>query len=407
MMGRREFSPKPLEEIVVVEKPRAVVAGPELLSALPDIDKHFIALDARIANDPNAWYGGLQSTVEEIPEYPGLFVSIRQDDRVTDTNKLGVMLAPLDSTYPQSSHLEVVRYARKEKEEITKWDKHVAKPNTWNEIGKLATMSEVAIQQGIGMNMVTIYRPVPKDLFTKEELDMIEAGDTSPWGKIIKIVANYAQEKLHGQDSETQIDELYLYEAGMGHEMVGAADWLQANDEKRFVKALITPNLITGIKNRWELLKKYSVSATFGSPSELIVPEDYWRIPEPLMRLHLDKRGAEFSMRKRQFRAMVGLWNPGAMIHPGPLQAAMLRVVENGTKFLAPIGVNTNISRKTLEYVPMGHQNFWLLPVLAVKDQVANLGTNENYSLNGVLFVEGVMFADDWGKRQAENGAKV
>jgi hypothetical protein len=406
MSEAHAYAAKTIEDLLISTKPRAVVAGPKLLSSLPGIDRSFVALDKTYADDRHAYFGELAGTVEEVPGYPGLIVSIKADDRVQDVTKLAINKAPLDSTFPQSTPFKIAHYAANESAGYR--EKQKARPNTWNEIGKLATNYEIAVQQGVGMPMATIYNPVPKELFTKEELDQIARGDTSPWGRIFKAVADYAQEKLHGKDGPTQFEELYVMEPGMGHEAVGAVDWLQQNDPNRRVRALITPNLVAGVRNRFVLLGRYSVKATMGEIGEFEPTREYIFIPEPLMRLETDKNGAEFAMRKRQLTAMFALLNPGAMTRSEWLRGAMQRVVENGTAFVAPISVNANIARNTVHLLPNGHPNFWLLPVLPLKEQYADLGTNENYSLGAVEFVEAVLFADDLEKTRTNgNGSRV
>lgn len=400
-------------ELVVVEKPRAVVAGPDLFSVLPGIDKNFAELDNRYIEDKNAYLGALAATVEEVPDMPGLVISVLADDRVEQPNKLGIIKTPLDGTYPQSTAFAAVSYANNESPSW--WQKQRARPHTWNEIGKLATDSEIAIQQGVGMTMVMIYK-LPDELFTAEELQQIKSGDTSPMGRIYKAVADYVQEKHHGKDSETQYDELYLYEHGMGFETVGAADWLQTNDPDRRVKGVIIPNMVANVNNRVLLLARYTAKAKFEGPPHFDVLEEnfekegYKIIPEPLMRQ--DFEDAELAMRKRQARAMLGVLNSGAMVRSGWLREALERVVENGAAVTAPISVHANIVRDTIDILPHDHPNFWMLPVTAVKKfegekQYATLDTNENYGLGAIELVEGVLFADDLDQTRHKDGAKI
>ena len=385
--------------------PRAVVAGPDLLSSLPRIDESFAALDERYLTDRSAYLGHLAGTVEEVPGYPGLMISIMADDRVAGVDKLGMMKAPLDSTYPGSTPFAAASYAAKEVDEAGYLEKQRVGPNTWNEVGKLATNYEIAVQQEVGMPMVDIYSPVPAALFSAQEHDQIVAGDTSPWGRIFAAVAAYTQEKLHGKSAATQLRDVYLFEPGMGHEAVGAADYTHDHEVPYQVRGLITPNLIANVRNALALLARYSVRAQTGDQSRRSVPEHYARIPEPLMRRELDKRGAELAMRRRQLRAMLPLLRPGAMVHSEWLRNAMERVVDQGTAFVVPLSENANIARNTVEVLPHGHPNFWLLPVVAVKDQYADLSTNENYSLGAVEFVEGVLFADDLERNHSRQKA--
>jgi hypothetical protein len=406
MSGSAE-SARLIEEALVSATPRAVVAGPELLSSLPRIDESFAALDQRYLENRSAYLGELAGTVEDLPGFPGIVVSLLADDRVADIGKIGVMKAPLDSTHPHSTPYAAASYAAKGEDEAGFWEQQRVKPNTWNEVGKLATNYEIAVQQGVGMPMATIYSPVPAEIFTKEELKQIAAGDTSPWGRVFTGVVDYAQERLHGKDGETRLKDAYFFEPGMGHEAVGAVDYTQVHDVDYQVKGLITPNLIAGVRNRAILLARYSVLAQMGDKSDLIVPENYLRIPEPLMRRDLDKKGAELGMRLRQARAIIKMFNPGAMVHSEWLQGAMERLVENGTAFVAPISVHANIARNTTSVLPMGHPNFWLLPVMATQGDYADLSTNENYSLGAVEMVEGILFADDLQKKHDGNTARV
>lgn len=392
-----------LEQVVISEEPRAVIAGMQLFSTLPDIDVSFRELDKEYAADKPAFLGKLATSVEDVPDVPGLTVSFITNDRVVSNGKLGIIKTPLDGTYPQSNHLTLTRYAR---DETPSWlAKQRAKPHTYNEVGKLFTDFYVGDHQEVGMTMAMIYN-LPKEVFTAEEQAQIKAGDTSPMGRIYKAVADFAQEKFHGKDSETQFTELYGYEHGMGHELVGAADKIQAESDKYRFKAIILPNMVSNVNNRVLLLARYSLMANMGKESEFD-PGKYVEIPEPLFRYTLDKNGAELMMRIRQIKAMAGLFDPGAMVRSKWIQEALVRIADSGVATLAPISVNARIARNTVNVFPHGHPNFWMLPVIAKKGEKAGLITNENYSLGAVLWVEGVKFAEELEKSRLSNGVKV
>lgn len=367
----------------------------------PGIMHSSAAVQRRYSEDRDGYFQRLGQSVRTIRANPEsshpapVTYSVFHDSRIPPSDELTLIFSPLNDCAPASFASEMSGYIHNPNP--TKADREKAQPNSWRQAMKAADIYETQVAEGVSRPVAVIYSPPDERVFSENDLLELAAGNTSPFGKVASEVIDSVQRELYGTDAQPQIKRLHIYAPGMGHNAIGAAHFLQFQGFGDYeVASLTTPNLIAGIRNKAQLLARYSIMQNYREPG--IVDLAGGALPESLASRETDRLGSEKAMRKRQFGAMLGFEYLSAMMHSRWIAKAVGDLLETGTAITVPTAYNAKITEKTDEYLPVWHPGLERISIKSgVTGKNANLMTNEFVTLGSVLALRGAMRADQTG----------
>ena len=367
-------------EIIVNPEDKTVVVTPEVTTAFPDVSEAFKKVDEAFWYDTEANLTELEESVFSFRSQAGLesriTCSLIQGQKVGD--ELLVVYAPFSDGAPKSSAEDIWRYM-KAQQPISKAK---AAPNSWSQTTKSGVLSELLKAINHDMPVLTIFSPVPSHAYSTRELQDFRRGDYSPAARITTEAVAMAQEWLHGQDSETQISKLHLHGASLGaSNAVGAASGLLESYDVRSVTA---QELILGPKNIFpDLASKFTVKGTVGETSQLIVPSDYARIAEPVMRRMIDRDGYELATFGRMANGMSKRSYLKGLTKPNERQNDIRRLLEKGVPLVVALAENSGLTQDTEKYLPSGGED--VVHVRAESGHRANHLIDEHVGLTALI----------------------
>ncbi len=340
-------------EIIVNPVDKALIVTPELGGVFPEAVGAFHRIDEAFLDNPEAHLKNLEESVFSFHSKRGLrsrvVCSLIHGQNVG--NELLVVYAPFSDGAPNSSSEDIYRYMINDRQDPI--SKSKAAPNSWGQATKSGVISELLQAIGRDMPVLTIFSPMPTHAYNLGERQDFKRGDFTAAARITCEAIAIAQERLHGEDSETQISKLHFQGASLGaSNAIGSA---RGSLEDFDVRTVTAQELIIGPKNIFpDLAARFTVKSTFGEASEVVVPSDYARIAEPVMRRLIDRDGYELATIGRMLSGMSkltflkGLSRPSKNITPQDLE----HLLENGVPVVVALAENSGLSHDTTKYLP-------------------------------------------------------
>ncbi len=378
------YRPSFLPEIIVNPESKTVVVTPELERAFPEAAAAYKKVDEAFLESPETHLKRLEESVFSFRSKRGLrspvVCSLIYGQKVS--NELLVIFAPFSDGAPNSTSEDIYRYMlADEKDSISKGK---AAPNSWGQTTKSGVLSELLQAIDRDMPVLTIFSPMSTHAYNFEERQEIKYGDFTSAARITEEAVAIAQQRLHGQKSETQISKLHFHGASLGASIaIGSARGSLADFDVRSVTA---QELIIGPKNVFpDLAGKFTINSNVGEVSEIIVPNDYARIAEPIMRRMIDRDGYEFATYRRMASGMSkrtflkGLTNPEFNQTPSAIE----ELVGNGVPLIVALAENSGLTKDTEDYLPMDSED--VIHIRAEAGQRANHLIDEQVGLTDMI----------------------
>lgn len=372
-------------EIVANTKTKAITLTPEVEAILPGIDQAFAEADKTFLNDPERYLQDLEASMFKFRSSEGSDVACSLlHSPNSKPDELFVIFAPFADRDPKSTAKEMGEYITANSPGGIVGKERFA-PNSWNQTTKSAVIFELLSALGKDIPVLTIYGPVPSHAYSFKERKQFRQGDFSPIGRLAKEAIDVAQDRLHGLDSETQIDTLHLSGASLGaSNAIGAA----ASKElaQRFeVPSVSVQELIMGPKNLGDLAKRFTVSQYVGEPSGERVSQRYPAIEEPAIRRSIDKHGSELiGNNARMLKGMKPTYMKG-LTKPEATVQAVERLLDNNVDLLVALAENSSLTHQTPGYLPNGSER--LVTLRAENGQKIGHLADEYVALSGLVAV--------------------
>jgi hypothetical protein len=279
-------NPELPKQIVTNTETKAVSLTPNIEAMLPDVERAFADVDKAFLNDPEKYLKGLENSMFKFRarEVSDVACSLLHGPD-SKLNELLVVFAPFSDRDPKSSAAAMHEYITADAPGGVV-SKEKASPNSWNQTTKSAVIFELLAALGKNIPVLTIYSPIPSGAYNYEERKSLKKGYFTSAGRLAHEAILNVQSRLHGANSETQIDTIHLSGASLGaSNAIGAGDKLLNLDFK--VPTITAQELIMGPKSLPDLGKRFTVSQYVGEPSDEFVSGVNPKIEEPAINMAL------------------------------------------------------------------------------------------------------------------------
>ena len=325
----------------------------------------------------------LQFMANSVFQAHGLDMSYVQDERDAESTDLLVVMSPLNDGKPETSPEALAEFVTLD-HQPTFADIQRARPNSWSPATKLDVDYEFGHAEGIGIPRLQIFsRELPA--LTAAERRKVADGDTTPFGRLAELGIEAASTRKHQLYGNGGYKRIHLFCAGMGPKALGAAvHLLQTTDYE--VGSVTAMNLAIGQESTAKLVHDYAGRRTVGEAAQLILPPNYQKVAEPLMRREIDGHGAELAMRARQVRAM--LLNPLAqrgIMHSKQSPRDIEELLGKGVTVTVANAFNEAMVERTASYLPEGDPNFHYTAIVGVDGKKVGQIANEHSALVAVV----------------------
>ncbi len=200
--------------------------------------------------------------------------------------------------------------------------------------------------------MLTIYGPVPTSAYSCKERSKFRNGDFSPAGRLAKEAITHVQDRLHGPNSETQINIVHFSGASLG-----ASNAIGSAASKEVLHNFSVPTttaqeLILGPKSIPDLAKRFTVRSIIGEASMETISRDNPKIEETAMRKAVDVYGSEIiGMNIRMLKGMKPTYMRG-LTKPDATVQAVERLLDNQVDLLVALAENSSLTYQTASFLP-------------------------------------------------------
>jgi hypothetical protein len=390
-----------LREVIVNPEPKLggkyVVATPEVNIAFGwdgEVAPAFQTVDDGFMKDPEAKLRSLHESLFSFPSVTG--ANIKCSLIPGKGNKLLMMWAPFSDGAPNSDADSMVRWVLNDSQKPI--SKSQAAPNSWNQITKSSTVADLLEAAGHDMSVLTIFSPlpsVPHNAYTHEEYKWIRQGDFTPSARLALQAIAEAQRWLHGQRSETQLDEVHLHGASLGaSNAIGAASGLLDQDVLS-VRSVTAQELILGPQNvLLDLSRRFILKDPIGEPSQSVDHELYPHIPEPRLRQMIEREGNELMMVAHMLQGMSKLSRLKGLTRPERNQTPRLitRLLERDVEVLIPLAETSGVTYDTPDYLPNNGEQ--VVAVRGIEGQRTSHMIDEQVALTALMAVMNVIKAE-------------
>ncbi|HEX4773928.1 MAG TPA: hypothetical protein VH234_00200 [Candidatus Saccharimonadales bacterium] len=336
--------------IITDTETKAVRLTPAIEATLPDIGQAFAEADKAFLDDPEKYLQDLEASMFKFRSSEGsnvvcslLYGSNSKPDQAL------VIFAPFADRDPKSSANKLSEYIAADTPGGIISKERFA-PNSWNQTAKSAAIFELLGALGKNVPVLTIYGSVPSHAYSYRERGQLRSGDFSPAGRLAKEALAEAQDRLHGPDSETQIDTVRFSGASLGaSNAIGAAASKEVLHDFD-VPTVSAQELILGPKNLPDLGKRFT--SIVGEPSDETVSQHNPKIEETAMRKAVDAHGSEIvGMNARMIKGMKPTYMKG-LTKPEATVQAVERLLDNNVNFLVALAENSALTYQTASYLP-------------------------------------------------------
>jgi hypothetical protein len=299
-----------------------------------------------------------------------------------------VMFAPFSDSAPRSNARTIYEYMMADADNLP--SKSAAAPNSWNQTTKSGVVAELLKAVDLELPVLTIFSPLPSfphNAYSHDEYKYIRQGDFTPASRLVAEATAAAQDRLHGPKSETQLDEFDFHGASLGASTaIGAATGTQLAGE-RAVRTVTAQELIIAPRTIGELAVRFIIKDPIGEASDLVLPESYSSIPEPLIRQKIDRAGNEPAMVGRMVQGMSklsrlkGLTRPGRNMVPKHIEC----LLDQNVSLMIPLAESSGLTFDTPAYLPGGYEH--VVNVRATKGERTAHLIDEHVGLTAMLAV--------------------
>lgn len=367
-----------MKELYINPEEKQVHVTPELYEAFPEAEMAFLTTNSTFKNNPEAYLRQLEESVFTFESSTG--ANIDCSLLPGNSTRMLVMWAPFSDSAPKSSAEEMYQYISGEP-----ISKQKAAPNSWNQTTKSGVVHNLLQAIGEDMPVLTIYSPlpsVPHNTYTRQERKHIKQGDFTPSARIVEEAVAYAQERLHGKTSETQIDSYDMHGASLGASTaIGTAYGLK--DQVRTVTA---QELIIAPKHLGSLAARFTIKSVY--ESEFIADKQISNtvIAEPAIRQAIDKGGNEFMMMGRMLQGMSKISRLKGLTGGDRNKTPRLieDLVGNNVSVVVPLAENSGLTHDTVNYLPQAGEQ--VITVRATEGYATHL-IDEHVALTALIAV--------------------
>lgn len=301
--------------------------------------------------------------------------------RDANTSDLLVVMSPLNDGKPETSAAIIAAYVDLNKP--TRADIRHAKPNAWSPATKLDIDYEFGQAEGLGMPRLQIFsREIPA--LTYSERRQVASGNMRPFGRLAVAGIQRASRRKDAVYGTGGYERIHFFAAGMGSKALGAAvEMIETTDYE--IGSVTALNLPIGQEKAAKLLKDYAGRRVVGDASELTLPANYTRVPEPLMRRDIDGHGAEFAMRMRQLRALLNARAVHGIMSTTRTPSYIEQLLERGVTVTVANAFNEAMVEHTDSYLPHGDERFHYTAIVGVEGRKVGQIANEQSGLVAVV----------------------
>jgi hypothetical protein len=375
-------------EVIVDPKEKLVITTPDLLASFPDVPAAFEQVDRVFEANRHGFVSDLKKSQFSFNSTTGATFDCSLIPG--NGNRLLVMWAPFSDCAPRSSASSIYEYMVADADKLP--SKSNAAPNSWSQITKSGVVSELLKAVDLDMPVLTIFSPLPSfphNAYTHNDYKYIRQGDFTPASRIADEAIAAAQDRLHGPQSETQLDQLDFHGASLGaSHAIGAATGTLLAGERQVhsvtaQELIISPSSVLG-----DLALRFTIKDPRGKPSVREIPENSGSIAEPLIRQKITRAGNELAMVGRMLRGMSkvsrlkGLTRPERNLTPKHLEYLQ----ERGVSTLIPLAESSGLTYDTPLHL-LGGSDENVVNVCAVKGERTAHLIDEQVALTALLAV--------------------
>jgi hypothetical protein len=339
-------------QVITDTESKAVTLTPEIEATLPGIDQAFAEADKAFLDEPERYLQGLEASMCKFRSSEGSDVacSLLYGPN-SKPDEVMVIFAPFADRDPKSSADKLGEYITADTPGGI-ISKEGFAPNSWNQTTKSAAIFELLGALGKNVPVLTVYGPIPSHAYSYRERGQLRSGDFSPAGRLAKEAIAEAQDRLHGPNSETQIDTIRFSGASLG-----ASNAIGAAASKEILHDFDLPTvtaqeLILGPKSLPDLGKRFTVGSIVGEPSDETVSQHNPKIEETAMRKAVDAHGSEIvGMNARMVKGMKPTYMKG-LTKPEATVQAVERLLDNNVNLLVALAENSGLTYQTASYLP-------------------------------------------------------
>jgi hypothetical protein len=338
-------------QIITNSETKTVTITPEIEAILPGIDQAFAEADKAFLDDPEKYLLNLESSMFKFrsSEGSGVTCSLLHGPG-SKLDELLVICAAFSDRDMKSNGSEMYEYITADTPGGI-LSKEKASPNSWSQTTKSAVIFELLGALGKNIPVLTIYSPVPTYAYSFKERARMRKGEFTPAARLAQEAIAEAQSRLHGQNSETQIDTTHLYGASLGaSNAIGAGRGLLDKDFR--VPNVTAQELILGPKNLPDLAKRFTVGQYVGESSDENLSQTHSKIEESAIRQAIDKYGSEpLGMTARMVKGMKPTYMLG-LTKPEATTQAIEHLLDNNVDLLVALAENSALTYQTAGHLP-------------------------------------------------------
>jgi hypothetical protein len=270
--------------------------------------------------------------------------------------------------------------------------KHKAQPNSWGPLELAGTTHDLlAADEETSMPVLTIFRPICP---SRQNLQDIQQGNFGAYAGLVEAAVNAAESRLHGQAGTTRFNELNGIGLSLGatESLYALLEILRRQEAAFTIGTLALQELIIGPSNPLELVR---FSQTAGkSPNNST--EGYIRIPEPPIRMLLDRAGNEWQMNLRMLAAVSRRQLLQGLAHPERTRDTVAELADRVPITIA-LAENSWASKDTRKHLAEV-AGLAYITVSGVKEPLTHI-MNEHHALCGIIADAGVRHTAAAGTR--------
>lgn len=383
-----DYPATPSEIVVDMNKTtRALIATPGIKAALPGVIEAFKESDRPFEESPESYLANLKNSVYSFKSHLGeVDCSLLYDDNSSQTEIL-LIFSPFSDVAPASSPQEMFHYVQQgfsRKPSFLEIQK--AQPNSWNQITKSACIFELLSALGNGIPVLTVFSPIPPRAYTLAERQRFTEGDFWPAYQIALKAIEKAQDIMHGPNSETQISGVHLSGDSLGaSNAIGSATEIMHSSDKLQILSVKAQELIIG-KKFLQLAKGFMLSKQVGETSDISIPENFPRIPEPALRRAIDAYGNELWLVPRMLNAMSKLSYLVGLTRSARIVQDLETLLAYDVPITVGLAKNSGITDETSSFLPPKEESgLNLINIEAVAGQKIDHLADEHVALVGVM----------------------
>ena len=339
-------------QIVTNVETHSVTITPDIEASLPGVRQAFADADRTFLDNPEQYLHKLETSAFKFQSSEGSKVACSLlYDPDSKQDEILVIFAPFADSAPKSSADKLNDYLNSDSPSgIVSKEKYA--PNSWNQTTKSAAIFELLKALGKNVPVLTIYGPVPTSAYSYKERSKFRNGDFSPAGRLAKEAITHVQDRLHGPNSETQINIVHFSGASLG-----ASNAIGSAASKEVLHNFSVPTttaqeLILGPKSIPDLAKRFTVRSIIGEASMETISRDNPKIEETAMRKAVDVYGSEIiGMNIRMLKGMKPTYMRG-LTKPDATVQAVERLLDNQVDLLVALAENSSLTYQTASLLP-------------------------------------------------------